>query len=227
MIRWVMAAAALTLAPVAMATAQNWNAEVENTGQGFRIGDAEAPIQLIEFVSYTCPHCATFEAQAEAELRYVYVHEGYASVEVRHLIRNPVDLAAALLTECGDDSRFFDNHRVMLGGQPEWLATAQSLTPAQMQRWSAGPVPARMRAIASDLGFYEMMERRGYSRSELDQCLSDQPRAEAIAALSASNSAEYSVPGTPSFVVNGQLLDGVHSWPSLRQALQAARTASE
>lgn len=231
MTRWLAAvpvAIAIALAlPGTPAMAQNWNAEIVQTDQGYRVGDPEAPLQIIEFVSYSCPHCAAFERESEAELRYHYVHEGYAAVEVRHMIRNPIDLSAALLTECGDPARFFDNHKAVLATQDEWIATAQNLSQGQMQRWQSGTVASRMRAIATDLEFDELMERRGLSRSEITACLNDEARALAIAEQAEANVAEYSVPGTPSFVLNGTLLNGVHGWEPLRQVLVAAREQTE
>ena len=228
--RRLLAAALVALAviiPVAPALAQNWNAQIAQTAQGYRVGDPEAPLQIIEFISYSCPHCADFERQSEAELRYLYVHEGYAAVEVRHLIRNPIDLAAALLTECGEPDRFFDNHRAVLATQERWLKTAENLTDAQRNRWASGTITSRMRAIASDLGFDDLMESRGYSASEITACLSDEARAQKIAENSRANASEYAVPGTPSFVLNGNLLDGAHAWQPLRQALMAARQQGE
>lgn len=227
MIRWAIAGLLAVAASAAPAAAQNWNAEYEQTAQGHRIGNPEAEIQLIEFVSYTCPHCATFERDSEAELKYFYVHEGMANVEVRHLIRNIVDVTAAMIAECGPDENFFANHRALLVNQPTWLARAQSLTPAQQQRWNAGDVPARLRAVADDLEFYELMEGAGYSRTQLDQCLNDPARADSLVAMSQANSAEYNVPGTPSFVLNGSLLEGVHSWPQLGEVLMSLRAPPE
>lgn len=224
----IMAALMLAAAiPAAPAMAQNWNAEIEQTDKGYRLGDPSAPLQIIEFISYSCPHCATFERESEAELRYHYVHEGYAAVEVRHMIRNPIDLAAALLTECGDSSRFFGNHRAILATQDDWIATAQGLSQAQMARWQSGDFPSRMRAIASDLEFDELMESRGYSSSEITACLNDTNAAQRIVAQAETNIAEFNVPGTPSFVLNGTLLEQVHNWAALRPILVAARQESE
>ncbi|MWV28495.1 thioredoxin domain-containing protein [Aurantiacibacter rhizosphaerae] len=225
--RILSAIALACMIPASPALAQNWNAEIVDTGQGYLIGNPEAPLQLVEFISYTCPHCAHFEADSEAELRYHYVHEGFAAVEVRHLIRNPIDLAAALLTECGDPSRFFDNHKAVLSTQEDWLARAQGLTEAQMARWQAGTVPSRMRAIASDLELDDLMEGRGYSASEISACLGNEAHAREIADKSQANAAEYNVPGTPSFVLNGELLDGVYGWEPLREVLVSARQDSE
>ncbi|MBH5322118.1 DsbA family protein [Aurantiacibacter sediminis] len=213
-------ALAFTAAPGA---AQHWNGTVEETAQGFRLGDPDAPLQLIEFVSYTCPHCAHFEEESEAELRYLYIHEGYAALEVRHLIRNIADVAAALVTECGETDQFFVNHRIMMHEQGNWLARARELAPSQQARWNSGTLASRMRAIASDLEFYEMMEPQGYTVAELDRCLSDEARADQIVAASGANAAEFNVQGTPSFVLNGTLLDGVHSWPQLSQVLLSER----
>ncbi len=221
----LLMAAPLAAFSTAPAAAQNWNLEVEETATGYRVGDPEAPLQLIEFVSYTCSHCADFERDAEAELRYFYVHEGHAALEVRPFIRNPIDVAATLAAQCGDDSKFFGNHSAILHAQDNWLPIAQEISAAQQARWNSGAVSSRMRAIASDLDFYELMERRGYSMSQLDVCLSDETRARAITDASATNIAEFNVPGTPSFALNGTLLDGVHSWPALQQALSAARSA--
>ncbi len=220
-------AAIAALAPSAFAsapaTAQDWNAQYVATESGHRVGNPEAPLQLIEFISYTCPHCAHFEQEAEAELRYTYVREGHAAREVRPFIRNIVDIAATLVAECGPEENFFANHRVLLHSQDTWLTRAQELSPEQQARWNAGGIPQRLRAIASDLDFYELMEPQGYSVTELDACLSDQARAEAIVAASNANGEQFNVPGTPSFALNGTLLEGVHSWPALQQALSTTR----
>lgn len=214
-----LAASPLAAAPFASAQAQNWNIEYAQTGKGHRVGNPEAPAQLIEFVSYTCPHCADYAHQSDAPLRAGYIHEGRAAVEVRFVIRNIVDLAATLVTQCGADDQFFANHRAMLLSHETWMARANSATSAQTARWGSGNIASRMRAIAGDLDFYELMEPRGYSIAELDQCLSDEDQARQIAEQAVANSAEFDVPGTPSFVLNGTLLEGVHSWPALKLAL--------
>ncbi len=220
-----LAFAALLLAVSAPALAQSapqdWNQTYTETGKGHRVGNPDAPVQLIEFVSYTCPHCANYAQASEATLRLGYVGEGKAAVEVRHVIRNQVDLAATLVTECGPASGFFDNHRLMLGSHDAWMAKARATTPAQRARWQTGTMAQQLQAIAHDLDFDEIMEPRGISVADLDRCLADETRAQAILAASEANSTEFAVPGTPSFVVNGALLDGVHSCEALEPRLTA------
>ena len=223
----LIGAAALIGLPATMVAAQNWNAEYRADGDGHAVGNPEAVVKLITFVSYTCPHCASFEIESDAALRAAYIHEGKVAVEVRHTIRNPIDLAAALITQCGPKEKFFDNHRRILFAQSSWLPKARQASEAQRMRWSSGPAPARMRAIAADLGFYNLMETRGYSRANLDRCLGDTVRAEAIATLSEHNAEAFGVRGTPSFAINGQLLEGVHNWADLQPAINAALTTGE
>lgn len=216
---WVIAGLLAAAAPLAAAGAQDWNLTYETTERGHRVGNPDADVSLIEFVSYTCPHCASFEQESEAALRLHYIHQGLATVEVRPVIRNPVDLAAALVADCGDPDDYFGNHRALMLSHSRWIEKARSATQGQMQRWATGTVASRMRAIGDDMDFHELMEPRGLSRSQVDQCLSDEAKARAIAEAAAADKADFDYPGTPSFAVNGSLLEGVHTWSALQQVL--------
>jgi protein-disulfide isomerase len=155
-------------------------------------------------------------------LRLAYVQPGRVSLEVRSVIRNPIDLAATLAVECGEESRFWANHRAMFRAQGRWLATASAATAAQQARWTSGAFGARMRAIAADLDFYGVMEPRGYTRAQLDQCLSSETEARRIAESARADSTRWNIPGTPSFALNGTLLADVYDWPALQRRLDAA-----
>ncbi len=220
--RALIAGLLLAATPIAALSAQVWDATFTRTEQGHRLGNPEAKTRLITFVSYSCPHCASFEKEADAPLRLAYVQPGDLSVEVRHVIRNPLDLAAALTAECGDESKFWGNHRAILHAQDEWLQTAIDAKPATTARWTSGTMASRMRAIADDLDFYELMEPRGYSVAQLDQCLGDADAMEDIVARMAADNAAFEIPGTPSFAVNGEMVPGVHSWSALQPHLGPA-----
>ncbi len=214
-----MLAAIAPVSAVAQTSRSNWIGLVEATDGGFRMGNQAAANRLVVFSSYSCPHCAEFERRSEMELTAGHISPGTLSFELRHLIRNPLDLAAALATECGPPRRFFTRHRAIMRAQDRWLAVTSKATAAQQQRWSSGPVPGRMRAIANDLGFHELLAPHGVSRAALDRCLGDHKRAEAIAATSKAQAERLGITGTPSFVLNGTRLEGVHDWLRLRQVL--------
>ncbi|WP_126174178.1 DsbA family protein [Altericroceibacterium xinjiangense] len=202
------------------AAAPDWAATSSVTRDGAHVlGNPQADTRLITFVSYTCPHCARFEGESDMPLRAAYVQPGTLALEVRHIIRDPIDMTAVLLAECGPASRFWGNHRAIFAAQDDWMATARATTPEQRQRWSTGTLANRFKAISADLRFYELMQQRGYSRTQVDQCLSDPARVDKFANQSQADGQTYKVQGTPSFVLNGKLLDQVHTWAGLKQAL--------
>lgn len=204
------------------ATRGNWTAAVARTAEGgYLLGNPAAPVKLVAYISYTCPHCAHFEQESDAQLRIGMIAPGKGSLEVRPFLRNPIDLAVSLLTECGPKEKFFANHGAFLRSQAQWMAPLASLTEAQKTRWSSGDFGARMRAMAQDLGFYAIMERRGYDRPAVDRCLADKALADRLAEHTRDASERDFVNGTPAFLLNGVPLAGTSSWDVLRPQLEA------
>ena len=76
-------------------------------------------------------------------------------------------------------------------------------------------------AIASDLDLYKILEPRGYSRSQLDQCLGDRAAMEKFAAQSARDGQTFKIEGTPSFAINGKMVADAYSWEDLKPKLDA------
>lgn len=215
----IVIAALLAAAPLTAVLGQNWLGTYTATEAGNRVGNPQAKTTLVEYVSYTCSHCGEFFKEADAAIKIGLVQPGKASVEVRHVIRDTVDLAATVLVNCGDRSKFWANHDMFFARQDRWM-TAWNLTlPSQRRRWETPPLASRMQAVAGDLGFYEMMETRGYTRTQIDRCLTDEPAIRALVEKSNSAADAAGVRSTPSFVLNGKLLTNVQSWASLQKAL--------
>lgn len=201
--------------------ARNWNAVVAVTPLGSHIlGKPDAKLKLVEFISYTCPHCAHFEQQSDAMLRLNYVAPGKLSIEVRNFVRDPVDLAVALLTHCGPPAAFFQRHSVFLRSQDRWINRWGLASTIQRQRWSTGPLAQRMRHVATDFGFYDIAATRGVDRRSADRCLADEAMANRLAEGTAAAD-KLGVNGTPSFLLDGMLLAGTHDWAALAPQITA------
>ena len=208
--------------PPVPAAKVNWNNVVVRTPlDSHLLGNPNAQVKLVEYISYTCPHCAHFQQESETQLRLGFIATGKGSIEVRSFVRDPVDLTASLLTHCGPASKFFGNHSAFLRHQTTWMAPLASLTDGQKARWSSSDFAARTRAIASDLGFYSLMEARGYGRPELDRCLADKALAERLAKNTKDAGDKDFVNGTPSFLLNGVPLSGTYSWAALKPQIEA------
>ena len=205
-----------TAAPV-----RDWNHTLTMPpGGGHMLGNPAARIKLTEYVSYTCPHCAHFETESELPLRLGFVANGSTSVEVRHLVRDPIDLTVAMLTNCGPKDKFFLNHSALMRGQSTWIAPMISASAARQARWSSGNALTRRRAIATDFGLYAIMARRGYDRIAADRCLADQTLAQRLADQTAA-AAAAGIDSTPSFAIGDVVLTGTHSWDLLEPQLRA------
>ncbi|MBH1943376.1 DsbA family protein [Erythrobacter sp. YJ-T3-07] len=221
----IMGALLLMLAGLASpAAAQSWLQTVERTPVSHIVGNPDAPVTVIEYLSYTCPHCREFAMQGEEILKLGYVSKGDLRYEYRDVAANPVDLTAAMMARCGAPEKFPGNHSALMMAQPQYNALMRLATKAQSDRWFNGDKAARRRAVASDLNLYAIFERRGYTRVELDRCLADQALADRIEGAIKADVETYGPIPTPSFVVNGTMLEGVHTWDQLQQALAGAGT---
>jgi protein-disulfide isomerase len=202
----------------------NWQTTITRTERGHLIGNPEAEAQLIEFISYTCPHCADFTATGEAALELAALGPGQLRLEVRPVIRNALDLTVTLLAQCGDPAGFKGRHRSLMLSQSEWLGKVRNAPQSQQAVWARGDKASRMNA-ASALGLSQMLVQRGESQSALDACVSDDVAAKKLLDNGRADYTEFAVPGTPSFALDGKLLNEVHSWDALEPVLAARLTA--
>ncbi len=222
------AVAALTL-PAADGVAQrrtapaqrDWTETVEATLQGgFRMGNPDAPVKVIEFLSLTCPHCATFAAQGGPRLIRDHVRSGRVSLEYRNYILNGYDLAAAFLSRCAAPARYFDLNHALLASQPQWMGRIDALTDAQRAELRGMQPLAAMQRIVALLGLDAIAARHGVSPAVQRACLADQAGLTRLAEMQQAASRDFGVNSTPSFVVNGRLAANVHDWAALEPLLR-------
>ncbi len=208
--------------PLPSNAARNWNATVVKTADdSYVLGNPDAPLKLVEYISYTCSHCAHFEQESDAQLRIGLIAPGKGSIEVRSYLRNGLDVTMSLLSRCGPPSKFFGTHSAILRSQAQWMATAGSLTEAQRQRWVNPNFAIGMRNVASDLHMYELMEKRGFNRAQVDRCLADKPLADRLAKGTKDAVEIDNINGTPGFKLNGVVLAGTFSWDALKPQIEA------
>jgi len=212
------AAPAAPRKPAAPVPAQQTGPAVSLTAEGTHLlGNPQAPVKVVEYVSYTCPHCAHFHEESTGPLQAQYLSTGRASVEVRPFLRNAFDVTATLLANCGSADRFYGNHDALLRRQSQWLRSPGA---AELKRWQSPDFATRTKAMARDLGLFKLMQERGYKPAELDRCLSDRAGAQKLADQTQHAVEVVGVQGTPSFTINGKLQE-FFDWANLRRALEA------
>lgn len=210
------------IAPIAAPAGQSWvETAVETPEGGIRLGNPDAPIKLVEYVSHTCPACAAFAAEASEELKQKYVSTGVVSYEMRNQVHNALDLALVRLTRCGGDPA-----AVIPLAEQVWANLQQVLTPVQqnpemMQNAMSLPDEQRFPTLAQNAGLLDFFAARGLARDQQIQCLSDFSAMQAIAERSDRQSEELDVTGTPTFILNGRNL-GSLGWAEVEANLQNA-----
>ena len=213
--------AALSLAVAAPAANRDWQTTVTKTAAGsFLIDNPAAKVKLVEYLSYTCPHCAAFSKESAAVLRGQMVKSGSTSIEVRNLVRDQLDLDAALLARCAGPAGFDKLSTAIFAAQDQWLPAAIDFEQANGQRLAMYPKMARLKASADGGGLTAIARANGMSQATIDACFANDANLQPIMAMMQQIPA--GVTGTPGFVINGKLQAGVYDWAHLQPALRAA-----
>ena len=184
------------------------------------IGNPAAPTKVVEYMSYTCGHCATFETNDAPVFKSQYVTTGKASFEIRNLILNPVDLTAAMLARCGGKARFFGNHKHLLATQKTWLGDADKISKATDAKLQAEDFEGYMIGVYTETSLSKIMEQRGITPAKGKACLADKAALKAVIKMS-DEGTTLGIHGTPTFMVDGRLDGELHNWQALKTKLPA------
>ena len=132
-------------------------------------------------------------------------------------------MAASLIARCGGTDRFFPLTRQLFESQPEWGAKLQGMSPEQYQQITSLPPNQLFVQLGQAAGLQQWAAQRGIPSARANQCLSNEQEVNRLVQINSDAVATYNVPGTPAFVMNGELVDGASNWerlePEIRKAL--------
>jgi len=165
------------------------------------LGSEDAPVTLIEYASFTCPHCATFHKNVLPSLRKDYIDTGKVKLVYREVFFDGPGLWAAMVARCGGGMKYFGVSNLIYERQREW---------------TQGEGGA---AIAQNL--YKLGRIAGMKDADMEACLQDQDMAKAMVEKFQKDSAEDNVSSTPSLVLNGENLGNL-SYADLSAKIDAA-----
>jgi len=201
--RAMIALAAAATAAMTPALAQE-AATVATTGDApgdFTLGSPDAPVKIVEYASYTCPHCADFHANVFKSLKAEYIDTGKVHFTLREVYFDRYGLWAAMVARCGGEMRYFGIHDMLFDKQKEWAAPQDPME-----------VVSNLKAIGLSAGL---------DQATLDACLNDQAKAEALIKQFEANMAADGVTGTPTVFINGEKHSNM-AWADLKALIDAA-----
>ncbi len=201
---------------------QKWSETVSKTDAGgIVMGNPDAPIKLVEYMSITCSHCKDFGEQAFAPLRDKYVESGKVSFEIRNFVRDPLDLSAAILSRCGGEAPFFPLTEQALSYQGTMFEKAQSMGEATYNDILKSAPDSRFVRLAEQLGLISFFQQRGISEDQAKACLANTATAESLMNDTQKAAEEFNIEGTPTFLINGEKIEGTN-WTMVEAKLKEA-----
>jgi protein-disulfide isomerase len=147
-------------------------------------GDEDAPIELIEYASFTCPHCATFHADVYPELKVNYIDKGLVKFIYREVYFDKYGMWASMIARCAGPDKFF--------GMIDQIYRKQSV-------WSRAESDV---AIVTELRKIGLLA--GLDETQLGQCLQDGVKLRALVEWYSENAKRDEIKSTPTLVINGE-----------------------
>lgn len=172
------------------------------------VGSPDAPVTIVEYSSFTCPHCANFNQGVYRQIYQQYVDTGVVRMVKREVFFDAYGLWAALVARCGGPDRYFGIVEMLYQEQRAWSRPQ----PAAGQS-EAEAVAEQLRRIG---------RRAGMNDAELNACLTDRDMALALMETYRQNATRDNVTATPSFVINGRPYSNM-SFAEFQTAIEAAR----
>lgn len=158
-------------------------------------GQENAPVKMVEYSDYRCSYCGWFARETEPEVQREYVATGKVQIEFRNMaIEGEASELAAEAAECAaEQGKFWAYHDMLFENQ---------------QSFDAGVLKGFAEALGLDLeAFEECLDSDRYADLIVEQ------RNQAVA---------DGATGTPSFLINGELVRGYHSFDEFRPIIDNA-----
>lgn len=148
------------------------------------LGDPNAPVTIIEYASFTCPHCKNFHEGTFKKLKKNYIDEGKVKFILRDVFFDRYGLWAAMVARCDNTEKFYGIVEEIFRRQAEWTKGEEDIQIAN-----------NLRKIGLSIGM---------DSETIGECLSDGDMAQALVNEYQKNAEKDKISSTPSFLINGE-----------------------
>lgn len=166
------------------------------------IGNPDAPVTVIEYASYTCPHCARFHEGPFKELKTAYIDTGKINFIYREVFFDRYGLWASMIARCaGTTDAFFGMSDLIYETQSVWARASDQ------------------QAIIGELRKIGLLA--GLDADRMEACLMDADKAKTLVAWYQENATADGIESTPSFVIDGKKYSNM-SFAEMAEIIDAA-----
>ena len=162
------------------------------------LGNADAPVTIVEYFSLGCPHCRNFHETILPKLKTEYIDTGKVRLVYRDFPLEGLSLAAATVTRCMNDLAYF--------------AMVDTFF-AQQQTWYVENGLDQVKSIAKGAGMDE---------AAFNACIADPARKNPIIASRQEGTDKFKIDSTPTFFINDRVLKGVSEYEAFKATIDGA-----
>lgn len=164
------------------------------------LGEANAPLTIVEYASFTCPHCAAFHDENLPKLKAEYIDTGKIRFIQRDVYFDAVGLWAGILARCGGDEKYYPVADMLFDEQKTWLDAK-----------TGDEIAANLRKIGA---------KAGMTPDQMDACWADKQKVADLVATFQKHATEDKIDGTPSFVIGGEKVQN-QPWEDMKKIIDA------
>lgn len=148
------------------------------------MGDKDAPVTVVEYASFTCPHCSRFHTDVLPQIKKNYIDTGKVRFIFREAYFDKYGLWASLMARCGGEMRYFGITDILMEDQKAWLGEGDPAT-----------VVDNLRKVGLTAGM---------TNEQLDACFSDEDNVKTLVSWYQQNFTRDNMDSTPSFLIQGE-----------------------
>ncbi|SCM75672.1 conserved exported hypothetical protein [uncultured Pleomorphomonas sp.] len=145
------------------------------------LGNPDAKVKIVEYMSMTCSHCADFHNKTFDEIKAKYIDTGKIYFIVREFPLDPLAAAGFMLARNAPGGKYFDVVSYLFKTQSQWAFVDDPLS-----------------------GLRNVSKQFGYSPSTFEATLTDQKLLDDINATRQHGADAFGITGTPTFFINGK-----------------------
>jgi protein-disulfide isomerase len=193
--------AAVAIASLSLAGCNKSGAGGASAGD-MSLGPADAKVQVLEYASASCSHCARFNNTVFPAFKAKYIDTGKVHYTLKEFLTPPEEVAAAgfLMARCAGKDKYFTVLDAIYKNQAEMFQTQD------------------YRGV-----LLRIAQSAGMTEDQFNKCVSDPDALKALNARVQKAINDDKISGTPTFVVNGkQVATGEVTLAQLDAAIAAA-----
>ena len=162
------------------------------------VGDPNAPVTVIEYASFTCPHCASFHNAVWDKFKENYIDTGKVRFIMREVYFDKYGLWASMAARCAGPDGFYPMVDAYLKTQHVWT-----------------------KAPDIDHAIHQVGRRAGISSERLTACLQDRDYGKALLEEYKKNATADNVRSTPTFLINGETVKGAMDYEEFVKVIES------